>query len=290
MHNNSMAGGGTGRTSDRPSYWGVLLTFARNSLVRDMMHRANFIIECVVSLSWMLMNLGFYLLVFNYTPAIGSPAAGGWDKWQFFVFMSTTIVINSLVQALFMPNVEEFSELVRTGGLDFALLKPIDTQFLISLQRIELSPFSNIAVALILLVYSLLQLGPLPPIKQVLLYPLYVACGVAILYSLMICLAAVSVWLGRNQSLYDFWFYVTNFSRYPREIYQGTFGTPLRHFFTFLVPVLVVVNVPANLLAKPLDVSQWPLAGFAILATAGSLLGSRWVFNRALRSYRSASS
>ena len=34
-----------------------------------------------------------------------------------------------MVQAFFMPNAEEFSELIRTGDLDFALLKPIDTQF-----------------------------------------------------------------------------------------------------------------------------------------------------------------
>ena len=38
--------------------------------------------------------------------------------------------VNSIVQTFFMPNAEEFSELIRTGGLDFALLKPIDTQFL----------------------------------------------------------------------------------------------------------------------------------------------------------------
>ncbi len=34
-----------------------------------------------------------------------------------------------------MPNTEEFSELIRTGGLDFALTKPMDTQFLVSLTR-----------------------------------------------------------------------------------------------------------------------------------------------------------
>ena len=47
------------------------------------------------------------------------------------------------------------------------------------------------------------------------LYLFYILCGVAILYSLMISLASTSIWLGRNESLYDFWFYITNFSRYP---------------------------------------------------------------------------
>ena len=62
--------------------------------------------------------------------------------------------VNSLVQAFFMPNAEELSEQVRTGGLDFALLKPIDTQFLVSLRRISWSSLGNFFVALLLLVYA----------------------------------------------------------------------------------------------------------------------------------------
>jgi ABC-2 type transport system permease protein len=133
----------------------------------------------------------------------------------------------------------------------------------------------------------------MPSIWQVLLFMLFVGCGVAIMYSLMIALAATSIWLGRNQSLYNFWFYITNFSRYPMEIYRGAYGTPLRMFFTFIIPVLVVVNIPARFLVRPL-VPETPmdllLPVFALLATIASLAGSRWVFNRSLLSYRSASS
>jgi ABC-2 type transport system permease protein len=125
---------------------------------------------------------------------------------------------------------------------------------------------------------------------QFVLYPLYVVMGVMILYSVMIALAATSIWLGRNQTLYDFWFYITNFSRYPMEIYDGTWGTPLRQLFTFIVPILVVINVPARLMAKPLSRENLWMAGFGLLATVASVLASRWIFNRALLSYRSASS
>jgi ABC-2 type transport system permease protein len=274
--------------SDRPNYLHVFATFARNSLVRDMTFRANFLIDCVSSLSWVLMNLGFYVLIFEYTGEIG--AHTGWHKYEFFVFLSTTLFVNSLVQTFFMPNAEEFSELIRTGNLDFALLKPIDAQFLTSLQRIEWSSLGNFAFAAGLLGYSLVQLDYRPPLLQMLLYPAYVACGVAVMYSLMVVLSSVSVWLGRNQSLYDFWFYITNFSRYPMEIYRGPIGTPLRRVFTFAVPILLVVNVPARLLAKPFDPDNWPLAALALVATVASLVVSRIIFKRALHSYRSASS
>jgi len=277
--------------SFRPSYFRVLLTFARNSLVRDMTFRGNFLIETVSSMSWVLMNLGFYTLIFHYTPMLGEGT--GWGKYQFFLFLSTTLVINSLMQVFFMENAHEFSELIRTGALDFALLKPIDTQFLISFGRVEWSSLGNLVMGLLLMAYSLWKVEYLPGPVQVVLYPIYVASGVAILYSLMITLATSAVWLGRNQTLYDFWFYITNFSRYPMEIYRGTFGDPLRWFFTFIIPVLIVVNVPARLLVRPLNPKSpedWILPLFAVFATVASLAASRWVFNRALLSYRSASS
>lgn len=253
--------------------------------------------EAVSSIAWSIMNIGFYWIIFQHTTSIG--AASGWGRSEFFIFMGTTWIINSIVQAFFMPNSEEFSELIRTGGLDFALLKPIDTQFLISLRKVHWSSLVNLVVGAVLIGLSLREIWARPeqgwifqPIVLV-LYPFYIACGVAVLYSLMICLAATSVWLGRNQTLYDFWFYITNFSRYPMEIYARGWGLPLYFLFTFVIPVLVVVNIPARLLAQPLQPRadwEWPLAGFTVLATLLSLLASRWVFKRSLLAYRSASS
>lgn len=275
----------------------IFFAFARNSLIRDMTFRSNFILDCISSLSWLLMNLGFYLIVFHHVESIGLNT--GWGRNEFFVFLATTWLINSLIQAFLMPNAQEFSELIRTGGLDFALLKPIDTQFLVSFRKVEWSALSNFFFGTLILVYALVQLSnrTQPPWSLqphiVGLYIFYLGCGVVLLYSLMICLAATSIWLGRNQSLYDFWFYITNFSRYPADIYQGGWGLPLWYLFTFLVPVLVVVNVPARLLAQPLVPTQnweWGLALFSLVATIFSLFFSRFVFLRALRSYASASS
>jgi ABC-2 type transport system permease protein len=279
------------------AYFRVFGTFARNSLVRELTFRTNFVIECISSVSWALMNVGFYVIVFAHTTSIGEHT--GWGKYEFFVFLATTWLINAVVQTLFMPNAEEFSELIRTGNLDFALLKPIDTQFLISCQKIDWSSLANLLTGGALLALSLWKLTTRPenpleisPVVAV-LYPFYVLCGVIIMYSVMVTLASTSIWLGRNQTLYDFWFYITNFARYPMEIYHRGWGKPLWGLFTFVIPVLIVVNVPARLLARPLSPRawwEWPLAGFAVLACLGSLLASRWVFQRALSSYRSASS
>lgn len=265
--------------------------------MREMTFRTNFILQCVSSLGWTAMNIGFYLIIFQHTNTIG--ADSGWDRERFFLFVATTWIINSIVQAFFMPNAEEFSEMIRTGGLDFALLKPIDTQFLISFRRMDYSSLANFFAGLVIAAVSLGILANrevdavVPTPLSVLLYLLFVSMGVAIMYSLMICLSATSIWLGRNQTLYNFWFYITNFSRYPMEMYNRGWGTALYGLFTFVVPVLVVVNVPARILARPVmprDAYDWTLMGWMLVATLFSVWASRRVFSLALKSYRSASS
>jgi ABC-2 type transport system permease protein len=269
-------------------YLAILGTFARACLVRDMTFRANFLLECLTSLGWMSMNLAFYLLVFTFTPEIGKGT--GWTREPFFAFVATGLIINAIVQALFMPSAEELTEMVRTGGLDGVLVKPLDAQFLLSLHRVDFSALANGIVGLVLLGWAVSRFQSPPPAAAWLVYPLLVLCGVAILYALVIMLAAATIHMGRNQSLYDFWFYLTNFSRYPAEIYAGPWGGPLRAICTFVIPILLVVNVPARVIAQPFaGHAWWPVAGM-IAAAAAALVISRWVFQRSLAKYRSASS
>ena len=269
-------------------YLSIFRTFARACLVRDMTFRANFLLECITSLGWMSMNLAFYVLVFQFTPEIGKGT--GWTREPFFAFVATGLIINSIVQALFMPSAEELTEMVRTGGLDAVLVQPLDAQFLLSMHRVDFSSFANGLVGCGLLGWALARMDHSPSTTAWLLYPLVILCGVAILYSLVIMLAAATILLGRNQSLYDFWFYLTNFSRYPAEIYAGPWGGPLRALCTFVIPILLVVNVPARVIAQPLEGNAWGLVALAITAAAASLVISRLVFQAALSKYRSASS
>ena len=288
--------------SNMKTYIQVFLTFARNSLVRDLSFRTNFLLQCVTSISWAIMNWAFFKIIFAQGDKIAIGKGTGWTENEFFVFLGTVWIINAIVQAFFMPNAQEFSELIRTGNLDFALLKPIDTQFLVSFPRLNWSSLANffLGIAVVTHYTNLLRHQPDNPLIlswiQVFLYAIFIAAGVVIMYSVMISLAATSVWLGRNQNLYMIWFYLTNFYRYPMEIYQrGVIGWGLWGFFSFVVPVLVVANVPARTLAQPLRGSggeRWENWLILLLFTMAlvSLLVSRRVFRWALSSYRSASS
>ena len=112
-------------------------------------------------------------------------------------------------------------------------------------------------------------------------------CGVALSYSFLLMLTATSVWTVRNQSLYELWWLFTTLMRYPREIFSNSWAAPLGRFFTYFIPVMVVVSVPAETMVK---VFEPKLAAYTVLATAVMLWLSRRFFRLALRKYRSASS
>lgn len=267
----------------------VLMTFLRNGLVREMTFRANFIIQVITRAFWFFAQVTLFELIYGNVNVINS-----WSREEYFAFMATGMLINAIVETFFMPNCANFSELIRTGNLDFALLKPIDTQFLISFEKVNLAMLNQVVLAIGLLIYALVQIGEPVSVTQVLLYCCYVLIAVTFFYSLMITLAATSVWFGRNQGLYDFWFYITIFARYPREIYNGRKadvieGADVLQFaFTYIVPILLVVTVPAKALVKTVEHPE-----FFVLAALSAVAGlglSRLAFRFALKSYRSASS
>jgi ABC-2 type transport system permease protein len=271
------------------NYSRVWLTFMRNALVREMTFRGNFLINLVTRGFWFFAQITLFEIIYRNVPAISD-----WSREQYFAFMATGMLINAIVEAFFMPNCANFSELIRTGNLDFALLKPIDTQFLISCEKMELAMVNQVILACSLLTYALIEIGEPISVLQVVAYVAFVLVGVAFFYSLMIVLASTSIWFGRNQGLYDFWFYITVFARYPRSIYDGVdparleAGEALQGAFTFIVPILLVVTVPAELIAK--SMTSWKLPLIGLTASLAGLIASRLVFQWSLRSYRSASS
>ncbi|MDP1798243.1 MAG: ABC-2 family transporter protein, partial [Planctomycetaceae bacterium] len=85
-------------------------------------------------------------------------------------------------------------------------------------------------------------------------------------------------------------FYITIFARYPSSIYSGSpTGEVIRFAFSYVLPILLVVTVPARVLMGLILEPSW-LAALTVLAGVLSLMASRGVFLWSLRHYRSASS
>lgn len=266
-------------------YSRVLAAFIRNAWTRESSFHGNFLTMLVTRVFWFGMQVLLFDVIYRQVTVIND-----WSREEYFAFIATGMLINAIVEAFFMPNLAQFSELIRTGNLDFALLKPIDTQFLVSIEKMDLGMLTQILLAGGLLAYALVERGTMPTAMSAALYLVLIAAAVCFFYSLMLSLAAVSVFFGRNQGLLDFWFYVTIFARQPSSIYSGSpTGEVIRFTFSYVLPILLVVTVPARVLLEKLLEPSW-LSGLTIGSGILSLIVSRAVFQWSLGYYRSASS
>jgi ABC-2 type transport system permease protein len=260
-------------------YLGIYAMLWRNSLVREMTFKTNFLLWIVVELCWFAIQLTFINVIYLHTDSIA-----GWSKWQVILLIGTSHFIQEIFQAFFLINCTNLSELVRTGKLDFLLLLPVNSRFIVSVRQLDLGSFVNAAVALAVMIVAGRQLQLTPSLIQLLGFLCLCLAGVLIHYSLMFLLASVSFWTVRAQGIVYAYYNLFNVARLPDAAFHGWF----RAVFTFAIPMLLVSNVPVKTLTKRLDSPfEWPiLIGMSLACLALSEVG--WRFS--IRHYTSASS
>ena len=251
----------------------------RNSVAREMQYKTNFLLWIVVELLWFALQLAFIEVIYQHTDRIGD-----WTKWQVVLLAGTSHFIQQIFTALFLVNCANLSELVRTGKMDFLLLLPVNTRFVVSLRQVDLGGFINAFSALAVVAYSLIKLNLSPTFIQIICYLLLCAVAVLAHFSLMSILASVCFWTTRAQSLVWSYYNLFHVSRLPDSAFTGHFRT----LFTFCIPMLLVANVPAKLLATTLENTRPVL--WLFISVLACFISSEIVWRHALKRYSSASS
>lgn len=268
-----------GRPNILARYWSIYLALWKTSVSREMGFKSNFILWIFVELLWFALQLSFIAVIYSHTDHIRE-----WTKWEVVLLMGASHFIQQLFLAFFLTNCVQLSELIRTGRLDFMLLLPVNTRFILSLRQVDLGGFVNAASALAVMVYAARQLQLWPGVAQVLGFLVLVVAGVLIHYSLMFLLACISFWTVKAQGFVWGYYNLFNIARLPDSAFRGFF----KSFFTFVLPMLLVANVPAKLLVNrlgsPFEIVL--LLGMSAACLLVSEIGWRW----SVRRYTSASS
>src|ERR1039457_2726109 len=134
----------------------------KNSVAREMSFKGNFILWIIVELLWFGLQLSFVSVVFSQTDAIGS-----WTKWQMVMLVGASNFIQQIYQAFFLTNCTNLSELVRTGKMDFLLLLPVNTRFLVSLRVVDLGAFINALFGVSVMIFAAAKLNLHPTAMQI---------------------------------------------------------------------------------------------------------------------------
>jgi ABC-2 type transport system permease protein len=260
-------------------YGRIYAALWKNSLTREMTFQGNFLLWIVVELLWFGLQLCFINVLYLHTESIGT-----WTKWQVVLLIGASHFIQEIFQAFFLINCANLSELVRTGKLDFLLLLPANTRFLVSLRQVDLGSFVNAASAVVVMGYAAHRLALAPTVGQLAGFLALCVFGILIHYSLMFLLASVSFWTVKAQGIVWGYYNLFQLARLPDEAFRGLF----KAVFTFALPMLLVSNVPVRLLADKLQSPRLVLTLVAMALACAVVSEIGWRFS--VRRYTSASS
>jgi ABC-2 type transport system permease protein len=122
-----------------------------------MEFRAQFFAGIIGYIIWSATSLLFIDVVFGKVGAVR-----GWSRDEMWVLYGTYVVFESVCYGLLGPNMWRFSNLVRDGGLDLALTKPVSTQFFVSTRYLDLNGILNALPGFALMIWGMARLGHWP--------------------------------------------------------------------------------------------------------------------------------
>jgi ABC-2 type transport system permease protein len=256
----------------------LLGVFVRVGVMGEMAYPANFFAHLLDSALELGTALAGLALIFAHTATLG-----GWRSDELVALVGVYFLVGGVIGLVIQPGMEQLTEAVRDGTLDFTLAKPEDAQLLVSVWRVEIWKMIDVGLGFVVLAVALARLGERVGLAQAAAFAAALITGGVIVYSFWLILATTSFWLVRVENILVVFQSVYEAGRWPVSIYPGW----LRFALTFLIPVAFAITVPAQALAGRLTGAT--LLGGAAFAAA-LFAAARIFWRTGLRRYSSASS
>lgn len=259
-------------------YIRLLAIFYKNSLVRELEYRVNFLSNVLMSMFWLAWGIIGVSIFFSHRDTMGD-----WTFPEVLMVIGLFTFFEGVIEALLRPNVGAVIEQIRDGTFDFVLTKPVNAQFIASLRNVVVWRLVDVVIGLGVIAYALGQLRAQPTCAQVAACAAMLLAAMAIVYAIWLLMVALAFWFVKIDNITELFYAFYEAGRYPVTIYRGV----VRVLLTFVVPIAFITTFPASALLGRLDQTT-TLVGVCL---ALGLLGvSNRFWNFALRYYSSASS
>jgi ABC-2 type transport system permease protein len=259
-------------------YLKLLATLIKINVQQELAYRADTIVSILLNLMWLGWELLSLSIIFGNTATLG-----GWGLGELIALLGVFRLVNMLMAALLWPNTEKFNAAMRDGSLDYTLLQPVNSLFLISFSRIVVWRIWDLFLGVILIVVGISMSGGGATPLNLASFVLLVASGGVILYSLWIVMIAFTFWFVKFDNNVTIPQALLDAGRYPATVYPPW----LRLIVTFVVPIAVATTVPLQALRG--DLGWWQVLLFLGVGAASMLVAAR-VWKAGVRRYSGTSS
>lgn len=240
----------------------------------QLANRANFTTWAIINVFTIVTYTIFFSVIFS-----GVNNINGWSEKQVLTVFGTGLLVQGLGSMTFFCFMYTFGEDIVKGNFDFKMLKPMNIHFLAAMPYLDLEDITVVPLALIVLVYALQTVS----LFGVVLYLGLIICALILLFSLITIVESLAFKAVRIDDAYHFIWSIIGSSKYPIKPILNIF--PLLGGFLF--PMIMIASVPAEVLFGRYE---WNWIAASVISAIILFIFSRWVFQKALLDYSSASS
>jgi ABC-2 type transport system permease protein len=256
----------------------LLSALLKLNVQMSLAYRADMVVNILLNLMWLgweLLSLG---IIFSNTDTIG-----GWRFGELIALLGVFRLVHTFMMALVWPNTEKFNQSIRDGSMDYTLLQPVNSMFLVTFSRITVWRAWDLILSAVLIVIGINMSGATATLLSILAFILLTISGTIVIYSLWIVLIALTFWFTKFDNNVTILQALLDAGRYPVSVYPVW----LRILITFIIPIAVATTVPLQGLRGELDISR--VLMFVAIGIASFLVASQ-VWKRGLKQYSGASS
>ncbi len=256
----------------------LLSAFLKVNIQMALAYRADTVVNILLNLMWLGWELLSLNIIFSNTTTLG-----GWGLGELIALLGVFRLVNTLMIALIWPNTEKFNQSIRDGSMDYTILQPVNSMFLVTFSRITVWRIWDLVLAVILIVVGINMAGDITTPLNILTFILLAITGTLIIYSLWIVLIALTFWFTKFDNNVTILQALLDAGRYPSTVYPVW----LRVIVTFVIPIAVATTIPLQALRGELEPSR-------ILLFIGVSIISFWIATKVwklgLKQYSGASS
>jgi ABC-2 type transport system permease protein len=256
----------------------LLSAFLKVNVQMSLAYRADTVVNILLNLMWLGWELLSLSIIFSNTETIG-----GWGFGELIALLGVFRLVHTLMIALIWPNTEKFNQSIRDGSMDYTLLQPINSMFLVTFSRITVWRAWDLVLAAILIIVGINLSGDTTTPFHILTFILLTISGAIVIYSLWIVLIALTFWFTKFDNNVTILQALLDAGRYPVTVYPVW----LRILVTFIIPIAVATTIPLQALRGELSLPRVLL--FIVIGVVSFLVASQ-VWKRGLKQYSGASS
>jgi ABC-2 type transport system permease protein len=256
----------------------LLSAFLKVNVQMSLAYRADTVVNILLNLMWLAWELLSLGIIFSNTETIG-----GWGFGELIALLGVFRLVHTMMMALIWPNTEKFNQSIRDGSMDYTLLQPVNSMFLVTFSRIAIWRAWDLILSIVLIIVGVNMSGATATPLSILVFLLLTVSGAIVIYSLWIVLIALTFWFTKFDNNVTILQALLDAGRYPVTVYPVW----LRILVTFIIPIAVATTVPLQGLRGELDLSR--VLMFTVIGIVSFLIASQ-VWKRGLKQYSGASS